>query len=296
MKQFTFALFLTLMLSSISLAQVRVLPGTVKETRRTDGFFNRLEIEMRLIGDGLDQVKGLRVLVTKAVDETGKNLIDEEKRESDFKELDSDGQNMKVDLELKNAARRAEVVSEISGMLEIFAPQKDPRSIVVLPGILKTTGKPLVNPSLKASGLEIIVWTREEYQARRQVEEERIKKEFEERRKKASKEELAELGDVMAEGLMKVFGGLFSAFTEIGENGIALQISDPQSKLISIEFETADGKPIKRQGRTTLGSQPQTQIYDFGEKLPANVRIKVYQLTPKALTKVPFKLTNVPLP
>ncbi|MBL8187393.1 MAG: hypothetical protein JNK38_05270 [Acidobacteria bacterium] len=296
MKQFTFALFLTLMLSSISLAQVRVLPGTVKETRRTDGFFNRLEIEMRLIGDGLDQVKGLRVLVTKAVDETGKNLIDEEKRESDFKELDSDGQNMKVDLELKNAARRAEVVSEISGMLEIFAPQKDPRSIVVLPGILKTTGKPLVNPALKASGLEIIVWTREEYQARRQVEEERIKKEFEERRKKASKEELAELGDVMAEGLMKVFGGLFSAFTEIGENGIALQISDPQSKLISIEFETADGKPIKRQGRTTLGSQPQTQIYDFGEKLPANVRIKVYQLTPKALTKVPFKLTNVPLP
>ncbi len=296
MKQFTFALFLTLMLSSICLAQVRVLPGTVKETRRTDGFFNRLEIEMRLVGDALDQVKGLRVLVTKAVDETGKNLIDEEKRESDFKELDSDGQNMKVDLELKSAARRAEVVSEISGMLEIFSPQKDPRSIVVLPGILKTTGKPLVNPSLKASGLEIIVWTKEEYEARRKTEEERIKKEFEERRKKASKEELAELGDVMAEGLMKVFGGLFSALTEIGENGIALQISDPQSKLISIEFETADGKPIKRQGRTTLGSQPQTQIYDFGEKLPANVRIKVYQLTPKALTKVPFKLTNVPLP
>lgn len=296
MKQFTIALFLTLMLGSVCLAQVRVLPGTVKETRRTDGFFNRLEVEMRLVGDGLDQIKGLRVLVTKAVDETGKNLIDEEKRESDFKELDSDGQNMKVDLELKNAARRAEVVSEISGMLEIFSPQKDPRSIVVLPGILKTTGKPLVNPSLKASGLEIIVWTKEEYEVRRKAEEEKIKKEFEERRKKASKEELADLGDAMAEGLMKVFGGLFSAFTEIGENGIALQIDDPQSKLISIEFETADGKPIKRQGRTTLGSQPQTQIYDFQEKLPANVRIKVYQLTPKALTKVPFKLTNVPLP
>jgi hypothetical protein len=296
MKQLSFALLLALMLSSAALAQVRVLPGTVKETRRTDGFFNRLEIEMRLVGDALDQVKGLRVLVTKAVDETGKNLIEEGKREDDFRELDSDGQNAKVDIELKNAARRAEVIAEISGMLEIFTPQKDPRSMVVLPGIMKTTGKPLVNASLKASGLEIIVWTKEEYEARRKSEEERIKKEFEERRKKASKEEQAELGDALADGLMKIFGGLFSSFTEIGENGIALQINDPQSKLISIEFETADGKAIKRQSRMTMGSKPQTQIYEFAEKLPANARIKVYQLTPRALTKVPFKLTNVPLP
>ncbi|MDX2039871.1 MAG: hypothetical protein SF097_01420 [Acidobacteriota bacterium] len=296
MKRFTFALFLALMLSSICLAQVRVLPGAVKETRRTDGFFNRLEIEMRLIGDMLDQAKGVRVLVAKAIDDTGKNLVDEEKRQSDFKEFDSDGQNMKVDLELKNAARRAEIVAEISGMLEIFTPQKDPRSMVVLPGILKNTGKALLNPSLKVSGLEIIVWTKEEYEVRRKAEEEKIKKEFEERRKKASKEEQAELGDALADGLMKVFGGLFGALTEIGENGIAMQINDPQSKLISIEFETADGKPIKRQGRMTLGSQPQTQIFEFAEKLPANARIKIYQLTPKSLTKIPFKVTNVPLP
>lgn len=297
MKRTSFALFLIVILASVSLAQVRVMPADVKETRRTDGFFNKLEIELRLIGDALEQAKGIRVLVDKAVDETGKNLINEEKREIEFKELDSDGQNKKIDIELKNAARRAEVVTEISGSLEIFTPQKDPRSTITLPGIMKTTGKPLVNPLLKASGIEIIVWTREQYESRRKAEEEKIKKEFEERRKKASQEEQKEeFGDALADGLMKIFGGLFSSLSEIGENGIALQINDPQSKLISIEFETADGKAIKRQSRMTMGSQPQTQIYEFEEKLPDTVRIKAYQLTPRALTKIPFKLTNVPLP
>jgi hypothetical protein len=28
---------------------------------------------------------------------------------------------------------------------------------------------------------------------------------------------------------MKVFGGLFSAMTDMGENGLALQIKDPKS-------------------------------------------------------------------
>ncbi len=297
MKLLTSAIFLTFALGTTCLAQVRVMPAEFRETRRSDGFFIKLEIELRLIGYALEQAKGIRVLVDKAVDDTGKNLINEEKRENEFKELDSDRQNLKVDLELKNAARRAEVVQEISGTLEIFTPQKDPNASITLPGVLKTTGKTLVNPALKTSGIEIIVWTKEQYEARRKAEEEKIKKEFEERRKKASQEEQKEeFGDALADGLMKIFGGLFSAFSEMGENGIALQISDPQSKIISIEFESADGKPIKRQSRMTMGSQPQTQIYDFEEKLPDTVRIRIYQLTPRALTKVPFKLTNVPLP
>ncbi|MGE0887546.1 MAG: hypothetical protein AB7P14_28835 [Blastocatellales bacterium] len=297
MKLFTIAFLFIVGSGSTCLAQVRVMPADVKETRRTDGFFNKLEIELRLIGDALEQAKGIRVLVDKAVDETGKNLLNEEKQELEFKELDSDGQSKKIDIELKNAARRAEVVSEISGTLEIFTPQKDPRSIITFPSVLKTTGKPLVNPSLKASGVEVVVWTKEQYEARRKAEEERIKKELEERRKKASQDELKEeFGDALADGLMKIFGGLFSAFSEIGENAVALQINDPQSKLISIEFESAAGKPIKRQSRMTMGSQPQTQVYEFEEKLPDTARIKVYLLTPKAVTKVPFKLTNVPLP
>ena len=96
--------------------QVRVMPGDVKDTRRTDGFFSKLEVEMKVLGDVLAGARGIRVNITKALDETGKNLLPEKKGDDEFKEISSSGnETAKVDLELKNPARRAMAVQEISG-------------------------------------------------------------------------------------------------------------------------------------------------------------------------------------
>jgi hypothetical protein len=44
------------------------------------------------------------------------------------------------------------------------------------------------------------------------------------------------------------------------------------------------------------GGKEKTSIYEFSERLPDTARVRIYVLTPKATIKVPFKLTNVPLP
>jgi hypothetical protein len=281
-------------LGSASVAQVRVMPGDVKDTRRTDGFFNKLEVELKVLGDVLAQAKGIRYTVEKAVDETGKNLINEEKTGSDFEEI-SNPDSVKIELELKNPSRQAMTVKEISGTLEIFAPQRDPASSVTVPSFVKQTGKMIANPALKAAGLEVTIWTKEQFEANKKAEEEKLKKAMEERRKKGAKEG-EDIADALAEGLAKMFGGMFGAFGQMGENSVAFQVNDPNARLISIEFETAQGKSIERNGRMTMGDQPKTMIYEFDEKLPATARLKVYLITPKSLVKVPFKLTDVPLP
>lgn len=275
------------------------MAGDIKDTRRTDGFFSKLEVEMKVLGDILAEAKGIRVLVTKAVDETGKNLIPEKKEEKDFTELDSsDKGTIKVSIELNNPARRALAVQEIAGTLELFVPRRDPAATVTIPQLQGAIGRPFVNPGLKAAGIEVSIWNKEQYETRKKSEEERLKRAYEERKKKAAEAGGAteELGEALAEGLMKAFGGLFGAMTEMSENGLAIQINDPQSKLVGIEFSDVTGKVISNRGRTTLGSTERTMIYDFEEKLPATTRIKLFLLTPRAVVKEPFRLTSVPLP
>jgi len=288
---------LLILLPAGAVAQVRVMPAEVRETRRTDGFFNKLEIELKLIGDAMNEAKGIRVILDKAVDDTGRDLLNPEKKSDEFDDISSSfGNREKIDIEMKNASRQAATVQEISGRIELFIPKRDPKASLLFPGALKNTGRPLTSADLKAAGITITIWTKEQYEVRRKAEEARIKKEMEERKKKAA-ENPGDPSDEMIEGLMKIFGGLFSAMTEMGENAVALQLSDKQGKLISIEFEDAAGKPISRQGRSTMGSKDdQTQILEFENKLPADARMRVYLLTPRSVVSTPFKLTNIPLP
>jgi len=285
------------LLGAVASAQVKVTAGDVKDTRRTDGFFNKLEVELKMSGEALNGAKGIRVLVTKAVDETGKNLLDQKESENDFEEIDSSDKETKISIAMKNPERRANAVQEISGTVEIFAPARDPRATITLANFQRDIGKPIINPALKAAGIELTVWNKVIFDARKKAEEDRLKKEIEAKAKKADKTgDLADAVDLLGQGLMSIFGSLFSSFASMEENDIAFSIKDPQRKLVTIEFEDATGKKLERGGRTTIGGDPQTMIFGFKDKLPMTARIKLYVLTPRAVTTTPFKLTNVQLP
>jgi hypothetical protein len=279
---------------------VQVLVGDVKETRRTDGFFNKLEVQLKVIGDLVADVRGVRVSLIRAIDSTGKNLIDEKStssRGSGFDDVSSsDSENLKVDLEMKNAARRATLVTEISGTLELFVPDRDPGSTITLTGFNRETGKPITSAPLKTAGIDLVVWNKQQYEGQKKAEEEKIKKTIEEKKKSGTPQEQADIAEALSSGLMKVFGGLFNAMTEMSANGVALQLTDPQKRVINVEFVDDAGKRISTQGRTTMGDDPKTMIFDFEEKLPENAKLKVYLLTAKSVVKAPFKVANVPLP
>lgn len=284
--------------SVVAAAQVRVLEGSVNESRRNDGFSSGLQVDLKVVGDVLKDAKGIRVIIERAVDETGRNLLDEKKVEKDFKEINLEGENStKLRLELKPSERKAAVIKEVSGYLEIFLPTKDPKSVIAVAGVMKGAGKPLVNPALKAAGLEVTVWTREQFEARRKAEEERIRKEEEEKRKKGGAQPMEELGELLVAGLGKIFGGMFGGFDELSENSIVLTIKDPNAKLLDVQFEDAKGKPIKTSGSRSSGDgETKTRVFDLDEKLSDTARLKLALLTPEAIVKEPFKLTNIALP
>ena len=278
-------------LASAQQPNIRVLPGDIRDNRTTDNFFGGLEVELKVLGDVLADARGIRLQVDKAVDESGKNLIDDKKVETDFSEISqSESGRAEVKIKLKNPARQAMVVQEISGSIELFIPARDPRAVALFPNFLRQTGTPFSSPSLKSAGIEATAWTKEQYDARKKAEDEK--------RKRAVKPKGSEnLGESLAEGLATIFGSMFSAFEDMSENSIAFQIQDPNSKLIAIEFEDPQGKAISRNGRMTIGDHKnRTEIYEFEKKLPPAARIKLLVLTPKASVRVPFKVSNLPLP
>ena len=295
---FLLAVFASLSISATASAQVRVLEGSVAESRRNDAFSSALQVELKVVGDALKDARGIRVTVEKAIDETGKNLLEEKKAEKDFKEVNLQGDNnTKFSLELKASERKATVIKEISGYLEIFLPTKDPKAFITVANVLKGTGKPVINTALKAAGLEVTVWTREQFEVRKKAEEERIRKEQDEKRKKGGAQPMEELGELMVQGLGKIFGGMLGGFDELSENSVVLTIKDPNAKLLDIAFEDANGKALKTGRSSSSGNEDgRTSVFDLDEKLTDTARIRFAVLTPASVSKVPFKLINVALP
>src|SRR5262245_13935400 len=96
LRSLTVAALAMIALPCIVSAQVKVITGDVKDTRRTDGFFNKLEIDLKFSGGPLVGAKGFRALLTKAFDDTNKNLISEKKSDIDFSEIDAEDLMSKV--------------------------------------------------------------------------------------------------------------------------------------------------------------------------------------------------------
>lgn len=126
-----------------------MLEGAVAETRRNDGFSSGLQVELKVVGDPLKDAKGIRVTLDKAVDETGKNLLDQKKAEKDFKSLSLQSDNStKLSLLLLPSERKGTVIREISGYLDIFLPTKDARSVITVANVLRGAGKPVADSQL----------------------------------------------------------------------------------------------------------------------------------------------------
>jgi len=258
---------------------ISVSAGEVTDRRRNDNSFGGLEIELKLSGAGVDGARGARAVVKTATDDTGRNLVKEDKKTPDFEKPAGEGlPSLKLDL--RNPARRAARVKEISGQVEIFLPDRDPSALARAPGFLSRMDQPVAAPALKAAPAEVTAVSRKTYDAEKKKDEERRKKES----------ESAGIAGAMASAFSGLFEGLFG---DIGEHDVLLKVNDPGKKLFGVEVLDAQGKRIEGMGSMKIGS---FWILKFSEKLPADAGLTVYLLTPKALVTAPFSLKDVALP
>lgn len=272
---------LTLALLASSAFALDVQIGDVKDSRTTGQFFGGLEIELKLIGDGLNDATALRKTVTSAVDSTGQNLINNEELSDGFEELSRYGGEVSntFTLKFRNPSRKADKLTELKGEVELFIPKNDPQSIVSINGLATWTGKPLTQPALKDAGIELKLLTAEQQKAERKAQNEA-------RIAELKKQGVSESMIKMAEESYDMFGGG-------DENGITYQVKDPNNKLIGVSFWAPNGEEIRNNGSMTSGSE---KTFYFNEKLPADTTLKIYVLSSKSVVKVPIQLANLVLP
>lgn len=286
-----FILPLALTAMPISAQDVRVSPGTIEDRRTTGKFFGGLEVELKLTGDDLADAKAKRVIVSKAVDETGRDLLPDERKEPDFST--SSGSDLKVSL--KNPARGSIALREISGHVELFTPSRDPASVVTIDRLLSRMDKSISMPALRNQKIEVAVVSPKAHRAnaaKRKAEFEKEmaknKAEMEKEMKGASAEEAKALEAIM--GLAQAFSGMMD---EVGDNDLILRVKDEEDRVMDVEVTRADGEEISSNGSMSSG---ELRVMNFSEKLPADAKLKVLVKTKKSLVSAPFTLSNVSLP
>lgn len=144
-------------------ADVTVTVGEINDKRTTGEFFSGLEIKLLVSGPEMAKAKAMRCTIDKAVDDTGKNLLEGKSsgfREGEFEPLEKPfGMKPKIanafetGVNLANPPRAAKTVN-VSGKIELLSPEADPASVVEA-DLAKTAGKLLDNATLKTLGVEI---------------------------------------------------------------------------------------------------------------------------------------------
>ncbi len=129
------------------------------------------------------EVRGQRVVLKEAGDDTGANLVPEGAAEAPFHlnyaALSNRAQRepAKVRVELKSPARAVTSMKVVSGQVELHVPGRDPASSVTVAKYLSTDGRPLSDPALSANGVEVTVLGPKGIAAERKAAEEAARKE-----------------------------------------------------------------------------------------------------------------------
>ena len=264
---------------------VRVSPGTIEDRRTTGKFFAGLEVELKLTGDDIADAKSARLLVQKAVDESGRDLLAENKSEPDFQTF-----NDSLKASLKNPARGASTLKEVSGRIELFVPSRDPSSTVTIDRVTSRMDKAVDSAALKAQKISMRVVSPKAHRAAAKKREAELDAEMA-KHKEEMKKEAGD--DKTAEALMALVKGFSGMMNEVGDNDLILEFSDEQKRILDISVVDSKGEPISSNGSMSSGG---LKIINFSQKLPPDAKLKVLLQTRKSIVSAPFSLTNVPLP
>jgi hypothetical protein len=105
-----------------------------------------------------------------------------------------------------------------------------------------------------------------------------------------------EAGKPLAGEALKAAGATITLNAAKGDE-IGYTISDPNKKVASVEFCSADGKPLESNGRFSSGFGGKKDVtINLSNKAPADAMVKIYLLTAKSVVSVPVKLSAVALP
>ncbi|PYQ27210.1 MAG: hypothetical protein DMF56_20765 [Acidobacteria bacterium] len=280
-------LALALLFASTLVAQPLHAQTIVKQVndRRSNGSFSSLSITMELPNIKSTDVAASRVLVSNAVDDAGGNLLNTEGGEPQLQPnsrgMYSDNPGpLTVDVDLKNPSRKSTSLKSVSGQIELFMPSKDSNSVAEIPKFTSFSGKTLSHKAFKANNVEISLVSEAQLEAERKKLTE------------AKTKELKESG-YDDETLKSVLSSYTDYLLKFDEGDVVLRVKDEGKHIQDIAYIDAKGE-VKR--ASINDKDGYTVLSTWGEKPEADWKLRVNMKTAKNIVRVPFSLTNVPLP
>lgn len=253
--------------------------------RRSNGSFASLTITLELPNIKSIDVAASRALVSNAVDDAGGNLINTEAGEPQLqpnsRAMYSDNPGpLTVDVDLKNPARKSTSLKSVSGQIELFMPSKDPNSVAEIAKFTSLSGKTLSHKALKANNVEITLVSEAQLEAERKKLTE------------AKTKELKESG-YDDETLKSVLSSYTDYLLKFDEGDVVLRLKDDGKHIQDIAYVDGKGE-VKRASINDRDGY--TVLSTWGEKPEADWKLRVNMKTAKNIVRVPFSLSNVPLP
>jgi hypothetical protein len=247
----------------------------ISDKRTTGKFFAGMEVKLSVVGAGLADSRGLRrVKLDKAVDDTGRNLLREErfpKGPFDGETSAPRGDALDFELSLANPSRQAKTLAEVTGYVELHTPHRDAKSILNFGPLSSLYGKKLPLPAPLATRLGIIPVDKALY---------------EEMKKSAAAP--AGSGGELVQALRSLFSG-----GGMDADAVGFIVQGDLSDVVAIEVTDAQGKALKHQGRFSSGT---FTSMTFPGGAGREARIRVYLATPQSVVRIPIQLKGVVLP
>ncbi len=276
-------------------AAPKVTPANARMTalqdRRSDGHFPRCTLGMELPDYPAHEVTAARVVVKKAVDDLGTNLVKEDAADVRL-EPTQRGQFGKPDdgkaapptivfAEMKNPPRAAKALKEVSGEIELFVPSRDPNGEARIERFLALAGKAAVHPALRANGVEI------SFVSKAQLDAER---------KKAEEAETAKLkkeGYEDADSIRSMVESALYSFPKGEERQVVLKVKDPRKAIQEIKTFSASGERVFG----TDSEESGFRVLTFWNDPPqADWTLSIQMRSDSSLVRHTFAFRDVPLP
>lgn|GEM_PF-995969 len=260
------------------------------QDRRTEGHFPRCTLGIELPDIPAHEARASRVVVMKAVDDLGTNLVREDaadtrleptQRGSFGKPKDGPPPPTIVFAELKNPPRKATTLKEVSGEIELYIPGRDPNGEAEFPKILSMAGKPLAHAALKENGVEISVLSEAQIGVER-------KKAGEAERAKAKKEGITD-----EDTIRSMVEYAVDSFPKGGEGQIVLRVKDPKKAIQDFKMADGEGNPQFNGKSDEAGL---TILEFWGDKPKPDWTMKVLMQSDRSLVRHTFVFRDVPLP
>jgi hypothetical protein len=258
---------------------------TTVQDRRSAGHFPRCTLGIELPDLPAHEVKAARVVVTKAVDDLGTDLVKEDAAEARL-EPTQRGQFGKPDAgkpapptivfaEMKNPPRKAKVLKEVSGEIELFVPSRDPNGEARLEKFLSLAGKPVANAVLKANGVEIAFLS----QAQIAAEAERAK--------------LKKDGYTDEDSIKEMVESALYSFPKGEEGEVVLRVKDPKKAIQEIKAYNGEGNRVFSGDSEEAGFRV---LKFWNDKPKPDWSLGVEMRSDKSLVRHSFVFREIPLP